>query len=144
MCYNVVESQAAGAPPLTIGIGPFVRKMRESARMTQQDVATRSGLSRSYLSRLETGGIIRPSADYLVRIARAIGIHPDMLFKAAGYTRAAAANDDERQAVLDWLAAETKTWTADELGHWGRLMLHARESTLEWRTRHTGTLDRES
>ncbi len=125
------------------GIGPFVRRMRESAMMTQDEVATRAGLSRSYLSRLETGEIASPSADFLLRIARAIGIHPDMLFKAAGYTRTGAASDDERQAVLDWLAAETQTWTADELGHWGRLMIHARESTLEWRTRHTGTLGRE-
>ena len=40
-------------------IGTFVRRMRIEAMMTQQDVAKRSGISRSYLSRLESGDIAR-------------------------------------------------------------------------------------
>lgn len=37
-------------------IGPKVRKLRQKARLTQADLATRLGLSQSYLSEIENGG----------------------------------------------------------------------------------------
>lgn len=125
---------------MTSRIGSFVRQMREQAMMTQQDVARRAGLSRSYLSRLETGNIASPSADFLFRIGRALGVHPDLFFKAAGYGPTGLVVGEERKVALAWIDSETSTWSGDELSHWARLMVHCREATREWRAGPSATV----
>ena len=55
------------------------------ANFTQQDLSRASGLSRSYISRLEMGDIALPSRDKLRALASALGATLDDLLQAAGF-----------------------------------------------------------
>jgi transcriptional regulator with XRE-family HTH domain len=52
---------------------------------TQQDLSDESGLSRSYISRLEMGDIALPSSERLRALAAALGTTTDDLLQAAGF-----------------------------------------------------------
>ena len=52
---------------------------------TQLDLSMASGLTRSYISRLEMGDIALPSSEKLRALAQALGTTPDDLLQAAGY-----------------------------------------------------------
>ncbi|MDQ3927514.1 MAG: helix-turn-helix transcriptional regulator [Chloroflexota bacterium] len=52
---------------------------------TQQDLSRASGLSRSYISRLEMGDIALPSRDKIRSLAHALGTTLDDLLQAAGF-----------------------------------------------------------
>jgi transcriptional regulator with XRE-family HTH domain len=58
---------------IVANIGERIRRLRVSSRMTQGQVRVRSRLSKSYLSRVETGLFI-PSIATLEKIAEALGI----------------------------------------------------------------------
>jgi transcriptional regulator with XRE-family HTH domain len=58
---------------IVANIGERIRHLRVSSRMTQGQLRVRSRLSKSYLSRVETGLFI-PSIATLEKIAKAIGI----------------------------------------------------------------------
>ncbi len=59
-----------------------VSKQRKSKKMTQQEVAKRTGINRSLLSRLEAGDFM-PSADQLWALADTLGFDPAILFTDA-------------------------------------------------------------
>jgi DNA-binding Xre family transcriptional regulator len=67
MCYN--------RNMMTMRIGPIIRSLREQRGMTQAELATKAGISQSYLSRAETSprGDRIPTA-ILERIAAALGV----------------------------------------------------------------------
>jgi transcriptional regulator with XRE-family HTH domain len=65
--------------------GQRVRTLREAKSWTQEDLALNSGLSRSYVSRLELGDIALPRNDKLGRLALALGTSNEDLLEAAGY-----------------------------------------------------------
>lgn len=60
-------------------VGRRVRAAREDRNLDQADVAGRSGLSRAYVSRLESGGILNPKLFDLNAIAQAIDVPLDQL-----------------------------------------------------------------
>jgi transcriptional regulator with XRE-family HTH domain len=62
-----------------------IRELRQVLGWTQQDLSRESGLSRSYISRLEMGDIALPSNDRLRALSGALGASPDDLLQAAGY-----------------------------------------------------------
>ncbi len=82
--------------------GRRVRTLREAKSWTQEDLALHSGLSRSYISRLELGDIALPRNDKLGRLARALGTSNEDLLEAAGYM---SAPSNEADAALPELAA---------------------------------------
>lgn len=57
-------------------VGERVRRFREEAGMSLSQLAAAAGVSRSYLSELESGrgSAQRPSADTLYRIGKALGV----------------------------------------------------------------------
>ncbi|MFC2165623.1 helix-turn-helix domain-containing protein [Acidobacteriota bacterium] len=56
---------------------------REKKKMTQGDIMRATGLERSYVSRLESGGIKEPTITTMILVARALGVDPcDFLKKA--------------------------------------------------------------
>jgi transcriptional regulator with XRE-family HTH domain len=55
------------------GIGMRVKEYRERRRLTQEALAERAGISRTYLARLETGKH-DPTANVLKKLAKALGI----------------------------------------------------------------------
>jgi transcriptional regulator with XRE-family HTH domain len=61
---------------------------------TQQDLSRESGLSRSYISRLEMGDIALPSSERLRALSGALGAAPDDLLQAAGYIDSPAHTTD--------------------------------------------------
>ena len=62
-----------------------IKELRQVANFTQQDLSRASGLSRSYISRLEMGDIALPSRDKLRALASALGATLDDLLQAAGF-----------------------------------------------------------
>ncbi len=70
-------------------IGKRLRIIRESKDLSQGDIERRSGLLRSYISRVE-GGYTGPSLPTLEKFARALGVEPyQLLFHNSGLPKAA-------------------------------------------------------
>jgi len=55
-------------------LGARIRRYREDKGLTQTALADAAGLSKTYLSELESGAGRRPSGDVLLRIADALGV----------------------------------------------------------------------
>jgi transcriptional regulator with XRE-family HTH domain len=62
-----------------------LKELRRAIGWTQQDLSRASGLTRSYISRLEMGDIALPSSEKLRSLAHSLGTSPDDLLQAAGY-----------------------------------------------------------
>ena len=59
-------------------VGLNVRRLRLAARVTQEELAHRTGLDRTYVSDVERG-IGNPSVRWLQDVATALSIHPILL-----------------------------------------------------------------
>lgn len=68
-------------------VGGNVRRYRKAARLSQEDVAHRAGLDRTYLSDIERG-VANPTVNMLLGVATVCGVHPALLLL------------DEREAAL--------------------------------------------
>lgn len=64
--------------------GRIIRQRRVMIPLTLQELARMSGVSQSYLGRIENGERF-PSAAILRRIAKPVGFEEDELFALAGY-----------------------------------------------------------
>ena len=62
--------------------GPAVRKHRELLRISQDDLADRSGLDRTYISGVERG-VRNPTLQVMQRLAEALGSDLDVIFATA-------------------------------------------------------------
>jgi len=56
-----------------MALGEQIRRIRESRGLSLTDLAKRCRISKAYLSQLENGHSSRPSAEFVVRICRALG-----------------------------------------------------------------------
>jgi transcriptional regulator with XRE-family HTH domain len=54
-----------------------LRELRERAGLTQVELAERSGIHQSHISRIETGFVVRPSFDVVSKLAAALGVPTD-------------------------------------------------------------------
>ncbi|MFB3923388.1 MAG: helix-turn-helix domain-containing protein [Terriglobia bacterium] len=78
-------------------IGKRLRELRESRGLSQGDIERRSGLLRSYISRVE-GGYTAPSLATLEKFAKALEVEPyQLLYKGEG--RAVALKMPEHAAL---------------------------------------------
>ena len=66
--------------PLLRGLGWRVRQLREAKGWTQEILAGRAGLDRSYIAGIEAG-LRNPSTKALAKIARALGVTLSVLFE---------------------------------------------------------------
>ena len=66
--------------PLLRGLGWRVRQLREAKGWTQEILAGRAGLDRSYVAGIEAG-LRNPSTKALAKLARALGIKLSVLFE---------------------------------------------------------------
>ena len=66
-------------------LGRLVREQRGKLHLTQSELASRVGVSRSAISELEAGRIEQPRATVFVRLATALGVPAAALLAAAGY-----------------------------------------------------------
>ncbi len=78
------KSSARRAPEETANLGSYVgatlKNQRQQQRLTIQDIAALSGISRGMLSRIENGQAM-PSLDTLARVCQAMGVSLANLFK---------------------------------------------------------------
>lgn len=61
-------------------MGYKIREAREKANMTQEELASASGVSRVTISLLETGATNNASSKTLLKIAKALGVTIDSIF----------------------------------------------------------------
>jgi transcriptional regulator with XRE-family HTH domain len=62
-------------------LGRNVRRLREEAGTSQEEVAFRAGLNRAYLSDVERGAR-NPTVRVVGRLAKALGVEPAELFRS--------------------------------------------------------------
>lgn len=78
-------------------IGKRLKELREAKGLSQGDVERRSGLLRSYISRVE-GGYTAPSLSTLEKFAEALSVEPyQLLFRGDG--KPAAVKTQEQDAL---------------------------------------------
>lgn len=63
------------------GLGQRIRELR-TGRMTLSELAKQAGISKAYLSQIETGQVEKPSAQSLYQIAAALGTSVGVLLGA--------------------------------------------------------------
>ena len=86
---------------LARSIGIKVKAIRGHRRLTQAELARRSGIARANIARLEAGAH-SPAIPTLRRVARALGIGVPMLLEEPSYSR--TPEDDQ------WLQAGISEW----------------------------------
>jgi transcriptional regulator with XRE-family HTH domain len=69
--------------PLLRSLGWQVRQLRESKGWTQETLADRAELDRSYVAGIEAG-LRNPSTKALAKLARALGVTLSALFERVG------------------------------------------------------------
>ncbi|HUI43280.1 MAG TPA: helix-turn-helix transcriptional regulator [Terriglobia bacterium] len=73
-----------------MNIGTRIRSLREAKGLSQGDIERRSGLLRSYISRVE-GGYTTPSLATIEKFAKAVGVQPyQLLYNGGGRARSIA------------------------------------------------------
>ena len=107
-----------------------IRELRQSIGFTQQDLSHASGLSRSYISRLEMGDIALPSRDKLRSLASALGTSLDDLLQAAGFLDAPTEEND---------LPDLKVYLRRKYGIHERQVLQAIETLIDSLSRHAPT-----
>ena len=76
------------------GLGDFIHEHRAKAQISLRKLGELAGVSNVYLSQIE-GGIRRPSAEILQRIAKGLQISAESLYVHAGIL------DEERQGTTE-------------------------------------------
>lgn len=61
-------------------MGTKIAQLRTQQKLSQEDLAEKSGVDRSYLSEIENGHK-NPSAMTIIKIIRALGVSPNDIFK---------------------------------------------------------------
>ena len=103
------------------GLGRLVREQRGKLHLTQSELASRVGVSRSAISELEAGRIEQPRATVFARLAAALGIPAAVLLAAAGYPTASVIGEIEADelallaASLATLAGTEREWLRSRL-----------------------------
>jgi len=67
-------------------LGTKIRELRAERDWTQNELAKRSHVARTNLASIETGKVMKPATETVLKLARAFNIRPEELFQAAGYT----------------------------------------------------------
>ncbi|MGC1851333.1 MAG: helix-turn-helix transcriptional regulator [Solirubrobacterales bacterium] len=129
--------------PVAVHFGENLRRLRKRAEISQEELGHRASLHRTEIGLLERGARV-PRIDTLIKIASALGIHPNALMAGISWTPAEAGAAGEfkvksrieqhREAMeLAAKAREGQTETVDavELVHEARDELA--ERTERWK-----------
>jgi transcriptional regulator with XRE-family HTH domain len=68
-----------------MSFGSFLKNLREQNKLSQRDLAEKSGVSNAEISRLETGDRKKPSPLVLKSLAPSLGVTYEELMQQAGY-----------------------------------------------------------
>ena len=69
----------APVPAIAIPLGETIRQIRLSRRMTLEQLASSSGLTKQAVRRIETGAVANASVATLLRISEALGVRIGVL-----------------------------------------------------------------
>ena len=89
-------AESVGVRMAEPSVGGRLRSLRVARRLTLRDIATRAGLSESFLSQLERGQT-GATVQSLQRIAEALGIEVSDLFSGDGTQRPRIVRRDDRR-----------------------------------------------
>ena len=76
-----------------MGLGDRIRRQREALGLSQRDLADRTGILPTLISRLERGANTNPKADVVNRLALALGCSTDYLLDPHGLSRRPASSE---------------------------------------------------
>ncbi len=79
MCHRATSLRVEKDPDL-IALGQNLRRLRREANLTQEELASRAGLSANYVGEIERGER-NPGALALFAITRGLGVPPATLFE---------------------------------------------------------------
>ena len=116
-------------------LGHLVREQRAKLHLTQSELASRVGVSRSAISELESGRIEQPRASVFSRLAMALGLPAAALLAAAGYPASEMLLELEADelgvlaASLTRLAGNEREWLRSRLVELRDLLILRRGDT---------------
>lgn len=87
-----------------MSLGQYIKEHRLSRGLSQWELARLSGLGRSHLSRLELDDYEHSSAETFLALARALKVHPNDLYQAAGYVKTSRSRRGPSKAAQQILA----------------------------------------
>ncbi len=111
-----MSSAADEQPTQEQPLAQLPRNARTAAKMTLREVqdATDGRVSNAYLSQIETGRILKPSAQVLHRLSEVLPVTYELLMEVAGYLKPgtgtvpafenAELTTEEHQKLLEYLA----------------------------------------
>jgi transcriptional regulator with XRE-family HTH domain len=88
-------------------LGAFIREQRANAQISLRRLGELAGVSNVYLSQIE-GGLKRPSADILQKIAKALQISAETLYVQAGILDEDRFGSTEAAIMADARLSETQ------------------------------------
>lgn len=77
LCYQNFEDMASGKNT----IGDNIKKMRARLNLTQDDLARKSGVKYTTLSKIESGVVTKPTVYIMAKIAKALNASIEDLLK---------------------------------------------------------------
>jgi transcriptional regulator with XRE-family HTH domain len=100
-----------------VNIGDRIRIARKAAGLSQEEVARRAGLSLKGMGEIERGDIEDPHISSLAKIARALGVHVELLIEEEEeplFVWARAAPDEEYSRWIETASAHDlhKVWVS--------------------------------
>lgn len=108
--------------------GQRLREIRELRAWTQEELAEKAGLAASVVSHYETGVRRKPSADNLVKLAKALGVTVDYLL---GRTEMPEVSDERVAALLRSLSRAPSDRYESFLDMWEWFVHREQEKTNE-------------
>ncbi|MCZ2498931.1 helix-turn-helix domain-containing protein [Xylophilus sp. Kf1] len=78
-----IQSPKYAHEPSLIALGKAIRELRVMQRVSQEDLAHRASLDRSYMSSIERG-VQNPGVMIVIKIASALGVPASAVFLQAG------------------------------------------------------------
>jgi transcriptional regulator with XRE-family HTH domain len=101
-----------------------IRRARFAAKLSQAQLAAKTGVKRSAVAQWERAGCTTPSVEHLAQIAISTGVHFEWLATGRGPTRPGGEDFDFAVDVHDFAQDEIETQV---LGHLRRLNLQKRQ-----------------
>src|SRR5947207_15971696 len=99
-----------------IRLGETLRRHRIAARLSQEEMAKKAGMSQKKYSQIEQGNVQDPGLKDVVEIGRALGFTPNQIAEVAGLwfpTREDDLIQDERWDFLQTFVRRVDTATRD-------------------------------
>lgn len=75
LCYQNIEDMTSDKNI----IGDNIKKLRAKLNLTQDDLARKSGVKYTTLSKIEAGVVTKPTVHIMAKIAKALGVNIEKL-----------------------------------------------------------------